>query len=491
MVEAKKTFLKTGVPFIDKKSRNEYHKNRKYYPKEDKDSQPPVPKRKKTNDLKILEEEDISDSDSSLTLKLDDSQEASTSKQTTFPVIESDDSDSVKTVPMIESDDSDSEKNVPVIESDDSDSEKNVPMIESDDPDSEKVRKTMEKGSEKNKTVPVIESDDSDLEKIMPRKDPEDEDQKDEDQKDEDQEDEDQDSSDDEESNETEKKKLIKQKLRLFTRNNHRDFFREAIKYFFKPEVLRVSCVSGKASPAHKHLPPKKQLDPLIMECILGMILSNKLKILNLSVINRLSGVRCSRRRIVVIIHWIINFEPLEVIRRLRDADRALVCTMYAWVSKKGLFLHITTVHEGRKDFVCGNCEKKFGRKHHLFMHQKIIHDRCKDFACDKCEKKFGHKWILLFHQRTVHEGQKDYECEDCKKKFGTQTTTYTCTKSGSAATRRRGAMTQMIVVVVVVVAARHSRAHAWDRKKGSLCIYLYIIGGCRALSAYYNDEYG
>ncbi|CAB0043997.1 unnamed protein product, partial [Trichogramma brassicae] len=183
------------------------------------------------------------------------------------------------------------------------------------------------------------------------------------------------------------------------------------------------------------------------------------------SVINRLSGVRC---RIVVIIHWIINFEPLEVIRRLRDADRALVCTMYACAC-----LHCTatsSIHEGRKDFACDKCEKKFGQKWILLQHQKTVHEGRKDYACDKCEKKFGFKSHLLSHHNTIHEGRKDFA-------WVRSNDACTCRKSGSAATRRRGAMTQMIVVVT----ARHSRAHAWDRKKGSLYIILILYAAAAA----------
>ncbi|CAB0033920.1 unnamed protein product, partial [Trichogramma brassicae] len=47
------------------------------------------------------------------------------------------------------------------------------------------------------------------------------------------------------------------------------------------------------------------------------------------------------------------------------------------------------------------------------------VHEGRKDFACDKCEKKFAQKSDLMKHQRTVHEGRKDYACDQCEKKFG------------------------------------------------------------------------
>ncbi|CAB0035128.1 unnamed protein product [Trichogramma brassicae] len=39
-----------------------------------------------------------------------------------------------------------------------------------------------------------------------------------------------------------------------------------------------------------------------------------------------------------------------------------------------------------------------------LLKHQKTVHEGRKDYACDECEKKFGHKQTLLMHQKTVHE---------------------------------------------------------------------------------------
>ncbi|CAB0029991.1 unnamed protein product [Trichogramma brassicae] len=77
------------------------------------------------------------------------------------------------------------------------------------------------------------------------------------------------------------------------------------------------------------------------------------------------------------------------------------------------------TVHEGRKDFACNKCEKKFGLLSILTKHQKTVHEGRKDYACDKCEKRFASKSDLIKHQRAVHEGRKDYECDKCKKKFG------------------------------------------------------------------------
>ncbi|CAB0034717.1 unnamed protein product [Trichogramma brassicae] len=85
---------------------------------------------------------------------------------------------------------------------------------------------------------------------------------------------------------------------------------------------------------------------------------------------------------------------------------------------KSDLLKHQKIVHEGRRDYPCKNCEKKYGQKIDLFRHQRTVHEGRKDFVCDKCEQKFGRKWILLMHQKTVHEGRKDLACDECEKKW-------------------------------------------------------------------------
>ncbi|CAB0042563.1 unnamed protein product, partial [Trichogramma brassicae] len=86
--------------------------------------------------------------------------------------------------------------------------------------------------------------------------------------------------------------------------------------------------------------------------------------------------------------------------------------------TRRSIIIGQWNVHEGRKDYACDKCEKKFGHKWLLLNHQKTIHEGHKEFGCDKCEKKFGIKSTLIRHQNTVHEGRKDYACDKCEKKF-------------------------------------------------------------------------
>ncbi|CAB0035223.1 unnamed protein product [Trichogramma brassicae] len=103
--------------------------------------------------------------------------------------------------------------------------------------------------------------------------------------------------------------------------------------------------------------------------------------------------------------------------QRVCRAPKAIGCDHRCHV--RAAQQHQLTKHDGRKDFECDKCEKKFGLRWSWLMHIKTVHQNCKDYACDKCEKKFGRKSILSLHQRTVHEGRQDFACDICQKKFG------------------------------------------------------------------------
>ncbi|CAB0031356.1 unnamed protein product [Trichogramma brassicae] len=66
-----------------------------------------------------------------------------------------------------------------------------------------------------------------------------------------------------------------------------------------------------------------------------------------------------------------------------------------------------TTVHEGRKDYGCDKCEKKFGRNSDLIRHQNTAHEGRKDYACDRydlymCIRSWGTTEIQEVHARVI-----------------------------------------------------------------------------------------
>ena len=54
---------------------------------------------------------------------------------------------------------------------------------------------------------------------------------------------------------------------------------------------------------------------------------------------------------------------------------------------------HVTTFHEGKKQFKCEICTTNFGQKVTLKVHVAAVHEGKKSFQCfqcDICNAKFG-----------------------------------------------------------------------------------------------------
>ena len=84
---------------------------------------------------------------------------------------------------------------------------------------------------------------------------------------------------------------------------------------------------------------------------------------------------------------------------------------------------HIQYVHEGKKPFQCPICQKGISCKQRLQYHLKSkhkiepVHEE-KFFQCQSCQKVFEESWKLTMHISTVHVGRKDNQCPFCQKIF-------------------------------------------------------------------------
>jgi len=72
------------------------------------------------------------------------------------------------------------------------------------------------------------------------------------------------------------------------------------------------------------------------------------------------------------------------------------------------LLNHIEAVHEGKKPFVCANCDKKYSQKHSLILHIARAHG----VKCSMCDDKFSSIQELKQHFSKVHDGIEPTEAE-------------------------------------------------------------------------------
>ncbi|CDW79071.1 zinc finger protein 177-like isoform 2 [Stylonychia lemnae] len=75
--------------------------------------------------------------------------------------------------------------------------------------------------------------------------------------------------------------------------------------------------------------------------------------------------------------------------------------------------------HEGRKNYACTQCDKRYTTNGHLKDHVKSFHDKIKNFECtfQDCTDKFARKSVLKVHMRK-HDNDKPYKCDKCSKCF-------------------------------------------------------------------------
>ena len=89
-------------------------------------------------------------------------------------------------------------------------------------------------------------------------------------------------------------------------------------------------------------------------------------------------------------------------------------CTicLFADKDKSTVSLHFKAIHEGRNEYHCKQCVKKFLRKRSFKDHKKRIHN-ANGYTCKTCKFKTSSKTYLNQHEQRVHKRAK-YPCSDC-----------------------------------------------------------------------------
>ena len=86
---------------------------------------------------------------------------------------------------------------------------------------------------------------------------------------------------------------------------------------------------------------------------------------------------------------------------------------------KTSLKMHMKSVHEKIKDYLCKLCGIGFSRSDALRLHIKTVHEGRKDKVCNYCGKAFSRIGPLSIHIETVHKGIKRWQCENCNRAYG------------------------------------------------------------------------
>lgn len=71
-----------------------------------------------------------------------------------------------------------------------------------------------------------------------------------------------------------------------------------------------------------------------------------------------------------------------------------------------------------RKKHICHICGNVFSMKHHLQVHVSSVHEKRRDYACDQCSLSFVTEFKRQRHIRCVHAKERPYPCSRCNMSF-------------------------------------------------------------------------
>lgn len=90
----------------------------------------------------------------------------------------------------------------------------------------------------------------------------------------------------------------------------------------------------------------------------------------------------------------------------------------FKWAST--LKHHMEEIHEGKKDYQCKVCDKRFYKKAHVSRHERIHGlDASKKILCPECGKAFWFNCNLERHRKVMHQQvEEKFHCSYCGRGF-------------------------------------------------------------------------
>ncbi|KAK9493481.1 hypothetical protein V1508DRAFT_85662 [Lipomyces doorenjongii] len=128
-----------------------------------------------------------------------------------------------------------------------------------------------------------------------------------------------------------------------------------------------------------------------------------------------------------------MRFQTWSALQKHIKTNHKAVCPVCGTVfAKLGVLRQHMRVHEEtleeRRKFICEYCDRGFTRKHALVVHTSTVHEGRRPFVCEEegCDKAFGHKRLLKEHIAKGHSGDSnDANSEASKRVDMMDTSTY------------------------------------------------------------------
>lgn len=85
--------------------------------------------------------------------------------------------------------------------------------------------------------------------------------------------------------------------------------------------------------------------------------------------------------------------------------------------SRRDLKRH-EVVHNGKKRYECGVCQKGFNVLYHMKRHTKVMHHGFWPYSCGVCREKFRSIYFMKKHLNEKHLDKCPFTCNLCEKAF-------------------------------------------------------------------------